>query len=247
MFLSAGVGHDLQLVSSTWCQILILARTQVIQFASYYTILISFDRTMNIVFRRPILFFAKYRNICLIIVLIWLGVAASNTIQWWRYVRVVSVTNNNVTTNVSSCTGDLQTLMGSSFVGVASRIIPTVANITMNCMIIRTLAKFNSEFRIKAATRRDSTTRLSAKDISFVFSLLALNFIFIILTLPNTVLNIIQIYNYFVEVSAETVTEITLLMNFGAWSSYLNCCLPFLINLVFNRTFRSEILNILNY
>lgn len=143
----------------------------------YYTILTSLDRSMKIVFRRQIGFFVKYRNICLVIVFMWLAVFASNTVDLWRYLLTTTTVRPNQTTTYSqSCTNSFVLLMVTAFLNILSRIIPTASNIVMTAMIIRSLAQSRS--RVRSVTSGTGlTNRISYKDLHFAYNLVAMNIV----------------------------------------------------------------------
>lgn len=132
--------------------------------------------------------------------------------------RVTTVVTNNKTIYIKSCTGSLQTLMISAFVGFFSRILPTVCNTTMNVMIIRTLIKSKSRVRNSMSS---SSRAISRKELNFAYNLIAQNILFVACTIWNTILNIIFIYSYFATVSTNFSTMIVLLQGVCSWGSYL--------------------------
>jgi hypothetical protein len=124
------------------------------------------------------------------------------------------------------------------FEGILSRNVPAVLNFTMNFIIIKALIKS------KRSTNADH--KISAKEVNFAVSLIALNFLFIASILPYTVLAAIQIRNVFVNPAVDYVNTINSLYSFGIWLTYIFESSDFFINLGFNKLFRSELRTIVS-
>lgn len=237
IFFPATLGFDITTKSNTWCRLLFLARYQCLQVNAYFYVLATLERTISVLNRRAISIFAKYRYLTVLVICIWIVVALLNGINWWRYVSVSSKVVGNVTTYTYACTGARVVLIETSFAIVLSRFLPPAANLTMNTMIIIALVKS------KKRVGNKGNKSLSRKEYYFALSLLANNFIFIVLTFPSAILVVFSVCNYFVPTSPDWINFITVLFNISTWGNFIYISLPFFNNLAFNKIFRSELLN----
>lgn len=165
----SGFNIQLQVASVEWCQAFHISGNVAIQYSCYYTILISLDRTMKIVFRQPIRFLMKYRNCCIVICVLWLVVFATSMVHLKRYLLITPMIRNGSIFLSRSCTSSSNVLMAAAFIGICSRIIPITCNVIMNVMIIRTLIKSRSRIR------SSSSNGFSYKDLNFAYTLVAMN------------------------------------------------------------------------
>jgi hypothetical protein len=132
-------------------------------------------------------------------------------------------------------------LIGYSVESILGRAVPYVANLTMNALIIRAL--------IKSKRRVSQNNTVSQKEYSFAYSLLVQNFIFVILTLPFFVTNILQLnvklcFTFFKFLLNMNIKK--KVFSFGAWGNYFFEASPFFMNIAFNKTFRIELYALLN-
>jgi hypothetical protein len=82
---------------------------------------------------------------------------------------------------------------------------------------------------------------MSIKDKHFAYSLIAQNFIFTAVTMPNVILNAMQMYEQFNEPTSVKAAMVNVMFTFGLWCNYAFESLPFFLNLGFNKIFKSEL------
>ena len=210
-------------------------RAQAVMGAGYFQILITLDRTLNILYYKRFKFLTKINNLVLLTVLMEIIVAVGiNSIQFGRYhTYKVSVDQQNMTQyQVTSCaiSNDLQIV--GSFGSIFGRLIPSIANMIMNGLIIHAL--------VRSKRNVSNNHRISVKEYSFAFSLIAQNFIFFLLTLPQIILNILQIYSTFTNPSSVYNSIITVVWSIVSVGIFIFESMHFFMQLAFNRIFRAE-------
>lgn len=228
-YFPTSIDQDLAVKSKWSCKILWLARAQMVQTSSYFSVFMTLDRTLSIVFPRRFHFLGKYKHLVFITVMIILVVAGINMIHWWRYLVVIRTTFGNETTSCTMCTQSDSLLFFNSVGSLASRVIPLFSNLIMNVIIIRALVKSKIKFRryylsktnVDNGIQKESRkSHLTTKEYSFAISLLAMNFIYFVVTLPVVTLNLLQIYTYLNTVPTYLVHLTTVLYSFTFWGNY---------------------------
>lgn len=193
------------------------ARVEVIYGSCYFTIFVTLDRTLNMLYFNRIPFLKKYRNILLVTLAIQVVVVLINLLQWWRHLVGSSPTFcilSSILTTVFS------------FKAILSRILPSACNLTMNLIMVRVLV------RSKQAV--SARSEISKKEYHFAISLIAQNFVFFLITFPLVVIGGIQIS---LGLNGQAATlygiEVSLLFNLTSWGTFLyEAISPFWMNLV---------------
>lgn len=235
-FLPASLGYDISTKSSTWCQLIWLARYQCVQSGGWFSTLITLERTVTVINRRSIFVLSKYKYLFVMTVIICIFVAVTNILNWWRYVEIILQVRGNTTVKTFICTGSNEIIIATTIIAMINRFSPPLINFIMNILIIRILVKS------KNRVRGNQTGKiLSQREYNFAFSLLANNFIYVFLAIPSSVLMSILIRNMFVPVTAQWNSFITILFNIAAWGHYIYVSMPFFYNLAFNKIFRTEL------
>lgn len=229
-YLPIAVGQDLTLKSLSWCKVCWFFRTSFICSSGYFTVFITLDRTLNSLCYHKHSWLKNYRNLLLLTALILvLSFLQTGLVQFWRYMRLVP-TPACILSRVES--------VAFSLTIAANRVIPSVANFTMNIIIIRALNQ--SKRRVLAQNQSQS------KENTFAFSIICQNFVFLILTLPIVIVSVIQIV---VSLKNQTYTTygamINTLVSFCGWGTFFFEAFVFPIQLAFNKLFRAELLDML--
>lgn len=247
MFFPASVGYDLTKLNDIWaCRIFSMLRAQVIQFNGYFTVFMTLDRTLNILYNKRFKFLKNYKILSAITVTLWVCVFIANIYQTWRQINVTYTTSKNVTV-VSSVTCAYRSSAGQTangYVSLIGRLVPSIANLVMNGFIIRALFKSKSNMRRVRDTKTKSRSPISRKELYFAYTLVSANFIFFVITLPHVFLSAIRIYNGFVTLPADFLALINQLNSYGSMGNYIFESIAFYINFSFNKIFRAEILSI---
>jgi hypothetical protein len=239
-FLPVAFKNDLSLKSDVLCQLLWLARFQVIGGVAYHRMLITTDLMLNTVYPRRFLFLKKWKNVAVLAVSVQLIVAVCDTTQWWRFVKSTPGpnTSNQTTTSLSlSCTLPQAQSVVSSFTSILNRVLPSVYNASMSVLIIQKL--------VKSRQNVDRTKKLPGRLINFAVSLVAQNVIFFVMTLPHVIVSTLQLVNTLTGQTGDLANFVNVVASFSVWGAYSYEALPFFMNLAFNKIFRGEILSIL--
>lgn len=237
-FLPASLGFDISTKTSTWCQLIWLARYQCVQTGGWFSSLITLERTVTVMSRRSMSVAFKYKYLTVMTVFICIFVAATNILNWWRYVVVIKQVRGNTSVLTPICTGSNEIIIATTLIAMFNRFSPPLLNFIMNILIIRILVRSKNRVRGNQGGKT-----LSQREYSFAFSLLANNFISFFLAIPSAVLMCISIRNMFVIVTAEWNNFIIIVFNISAWGHYIYVSMPFFYNLAFNKIFRTELFN----
>lgn len=254
------LGHDLTSKSTLWCQIIWLARNQLIYTSSCFSILVTLDKTLCIVFPNRFRFLTQTKNLILMFVLIFVFVAGLVTPNWWRYLKSFeNHSNQTVTLCVTQYVPNAIYLVES----ILARILPSVINMTMNVIIIRRV--FLSKRSMAVWNDREShSNALTSRDVWFIYTLLAQNFAYFILCLPYIVVSFFYII-FALQLSGETTPQSQfahIVQSFCVWGNfvYVSCktttwslsnwllfkeSMPFFFSLAFNKIFRDELVTII--
>jgi hypothetical protein len=236
-YLPAAFSNDFQLKSNALCEFIWQIRVFFGFSSGYFQILITVNLTISTVFINKFPALNKTKNLIILTAILLAMIIISNSIQWLRVLKYTPVLHQNATTTYTvTCVllGDPQTVY--LFEAMFSRYIPAVLNFVMNFAIIRALIKSKRSF--------NRQHKISSREIHFAISLIAQNFIFFTAALPYTTLASIQLRNLFTTPSADYVSLINSLYSFAIWLIAFYECIPFFINLVFNKLFRAELLAI---
>jgi hypothetical protein len=236
-YLPAAFGNDFQLKSNALCEFIWQIRVFFGFSCGYFQVLITLNLTVSTMFINKFPALNQTKNLIILTAILLAMIIISNSIQWLRVLKYTPVLHQNATTTYTvTCVllGDPQTVY--LFEAMFSRYIPAVLNFAMNFAIIRALIK----------SRRSSNRhhKISSREIHFAISLIAQNFIFFTAALPYTTLASIQLRNLFTTPSADYVSLINSLYSFSIWLMAFYECIPFFINLAFNKLFRAELLAI---
>lgn len=209
-FLPAAFSYDLAAINDWSCRIIWYLRTQVLQYSGYFDLFITIDRTVNVLYPRRFTFLTKLKNLTLISVILWVVLMLVNLFQWWRYIAVSA-------TGSRSCAISTTLSAAQGFVSLIARVVPGVSSFVMNILMMRSLFKSKSQMR----SREGREGALSKKEYSFAVSLISMNFILIVLTLPNSILNMVLIINLFVTFPSEFISLVNIIYSYSSWGNYL--------------------------
>lgn len=216
-FFPDSFNQDLKLKSKALCQIIWLARNQAIYTSGYFSILVTLDRTVTIMYANRVRFFTRTKNVLTLTLLIVLFVAALVTPSWWRYLSI-SIDESNQT--IVSCI--LDPLPNDIFLieSILARILPSVCNVSMNIIIIRKFFKSKRSVTVWSETMRRPSGSLSTRDYWFVYTLIIQNFTFFILTFPYVIASGVAIYQTFISISSDQAQFARIIQSFCVWGNY---------------------------
>ena len=216
-------------------------------FSSWLDMMITVDRMICITYPKRFESFKKKKTICLMVAVSFVVCMVSHVLMF-EY-RIVTNTANltlvgNLTNNTNNitvahvthtCITSNNNLLAINVITIALRIIlPFTVMTVSNIILIRNLKKIKGE-------------RYSQREASFTHSVVALNVLFFVTHLPFAVLLIYQTVLKFIEREkfAKLHPKLTYAYEISLIISSYNYTLPTVINLIFNRLFREEFIDML--
>ena len=251
LFLSAfpfyytkAIGNDIELWSDLTCKTLNYVFKVTVAYNSWLNVLISFDRMASVVYPHSFKFMKKRKCIYIIFALILVTLCLMYTPNLLLNVIIINEnsTNGNQTSKTTKlCSGSPLLVNIRDGIAMIFRIIlPFILMLIFNIILIKNLVK----------TKRNlNKERSMRKEEKFSRSIIALNFLFFITTLPYLValvlLNMFQ-YSSKSTFSSSDTAIINFCLSIAVSISVYNHGLPCLVNLYFNKVFREEFFNLLS-
>jgi hypothetical protein len=161
--------------------------------------------------------------------------AALNTPNLLYYVDAIPTNGSNSKIKNFYCTATKKVNLARDIIVLFFRyFLPIILTIFFNSFLIYKLIRVRKKFRTKASLRRE---------YAFSFSIMALNFLFVLTLTPNLMMliyvNTIQ-YELATLRYSKKVVESLFYYSLAALISTFNFCFNILVNLGFNKLFRSE-------
>ena len=243
-YYSKGIGNDIELWSDLTCKSLNYLLEVSISCNSWLNVLISFDRMVSVVYPHSFKFMKKRKCIYIIFALILVALCLLYTPNLLLKVITVSVNStdvNKTSTTTKLCSGS--PLLVNIRDGIAlsfTIILPFILMLLFNIILIKSIIKMKRNLNIDRSLRKEE---------KFARSILALNFLFFITSLPYLValvlLNMFQ-YSSKSTFSSSDTAIINFCLSIAVSISVYNHGLPCLVNLYFNKVFREEFFNLLS-
>ena len=250
LFLSAfpfyytkAIGNDIELWSDFSCKIINYVFKLTVAYNSWLNVLISFDRMASVVYPHRFKFMKKKKFIYIIFALILIVLCFMYTPNLLLKVITISVNStdvNQTSTTTKLCSGSPLLVNIRDGIAMLFRIIlPFILMLIFNIILIKSLIKTKRNLNIDRSLRKEE---------KFARSILALNFLFFITTLPYLIalvlLNLFQYSSKSTFSSSETAL-INFSLSVAVSISVYNHGLPCLVNLYFNKVFREEFFNLI--
>lgn len=217
-FFPDSMNQDLKTMTKALCHLIWLARNQAIYTSCYFSILITLDRTVTIMYSNRVRFFTRTKNLIILTILIVLFVAVLVTPNWWRYLSVRLDSSNQT---IVQCV--LDTIPNDIFLieSILARILPSICNVTMNIIIIRKFFKSKRNLTVWSETMRNPSGGLTSKDYWFAYTLIAQNFTFFVLTFPYVVVSSVAIYHSFSSITPDQAQVAYIIQSYCVWGNYI--------------------------
>jgi hypothetical protein len=227
------IGINVSSYSDLSC-VLFLYFVRIIQeIPLYYQAFISFINFISVAYPAKYKSFCKKKNFifCLIGIIVFNLIA--NIPNLFRNIIIQNTTNVS-TTQICIATNETDLISSIDF-SLFRFFVPFIILIALNTLSVRKLIKLRSNLNLSLK-----------KEIRFAKILFVLVWLFCLFNLPLSIVVIIQIvYQYFNVSNSSQLNSINFLIDITrvlAWSYY---GFGFLINVVFNRIFRKNFLNII--
>jgi hypothetical protein len=217
--------------SDGWCKAWSFFRRYVLHVSSWVALLTTFDRFVFVLYEnRRFKFMKDKRIVCLIIVLIFIALAAFDYPNLYAYLPK----NGN-------CTGSFSSLLSTDIISALLRTyIPITFMVILNYRIYR---------KMRDSRRRASftNTRLSRRERHFTRAVIFTDLVFFITKFPLTISFIVyDAYYYSGVVTGSFYSFAVFVSNIFIDFSYLDQTFSFFIHLSFNKLFRKELFRIVS-
>lgn len=233
---------------TTWyCKILLVIQDSLPAYNAWILVFISLERMISTKFHTGRLrsFFNNniFQYISLLIIFLiclffyspsWM----TTEIRFYKFVNY-SLKISSEPTNIAGCFIPANFALITYFVDMTFGVlVPFVLLITSSITIILTIRQLRSRIMNSTSSTNSSlnTTR-AKKDIDYARTILLLDFIFLFFHFPNSFYGIIG--NYIIDY---TITNIVLY-----FLNYVGFSINFFVYLIFNKNFRKEFLDFLNF
>lgn len=217
-FFPSHFDKDLNTLNDWSCKLIWQARTQVILFSGYFTVLITLDRTLSCLYPNQYSFFRKTRNLVTLTLAIHAFVFVTNLFQWTRRVKITPIVFHNGRIEVKTCTLCGFWMYVFSFEAILGRLVPCLANSVMNVILIRKLVVSKRQFIVYSGSLRHF---VRSKEYYFAYSVIGMNFAFFVLTFPHVLLSLFNIYVKVNGDQDELAALASIAFTFGAWGNYM--------------------------
>ena len=242
-YYTKAIGNDIELWSDLTCKSLNYLLEVSISCNSWLNVLISFDRMASVAYPHSFKFMKKRKCIYIIFALILVTLFLVYTPNLLLNVIIINENSTNVnqtTTTTKLCSGN--PLLVNMRDGIAlsfTIILPFILMLIFNIILIKSLIKTKRNLNIDRSLRKEE---------KFARSILALNFLFFVTSLPYLIalvlLNLFQ-YSSKSTFSSSDIALINFCLTIAISISAYNYGLPCLVNLYFNKLFREEFFNLL--
>ena len=231
------------------------------QIPMWLEVLITFDRLVFVLKIKKLEFLQQKRVICLLLALIVFMLSALNFSNLEFFVTKtdtfenVTIEGSNQTSLVVSstylCTSYKEVVLMWDVIAITIRtIIPFILIVGANTKLVRALFESRKKFKRSESISNTKDAKHIAnlrKEYSFLMSIVALDFFFVSVLIPLAVtLILLDFYAFIPSLATPTrVASARLAYYISFYVSSLPYAMGFVINLIFNRVFRSEILEII--
>lgn len=239
-FMSKSDFTKIDFITDIGCKLLAFFFRLALQICSWLNVLVTLDRLIFIVFSSKFKFWRKKHNILILFFSLHLFFMAINIPNF--YFKSISRTTNlsNITFQTKVCTASLDMFIIRSVISqVVGVYAPFVLMVILNVFLIYKVIESRKNFSQKSKM---------GKDTNFAFTLIGSNIAFLILMTPYSVYTAI-LSTYVNE------EEIILRPSLNAYLSLfetitrsiycINYSISFVIQIICNKLFRKEIINIL--
>lgn len=253
------IGKDLTTSSTLGCILLPYLLRLSVHLCSWIQVLVTYDRLIYLAYPRRMTFLKRKPNILLIILLLTLALALLNLEHVWFSVhettrtsatQLISNNNNNAshvrTRNVTvvTCTSSHLVVTIRDVIAIMLRgVLPFILIMIGNSLLARAL--FKSKRRAHSISRRSSMK--SRRERNFALSIFIMDILFVIFLIPMLVTIVISNLHMFIGVSEPMRAAAYLAYMMSIYFSGLTLASPFLVNLIFNKIFRAELVNFLSH
>jgi hypothetical protein len=227
--------QDLAIQSDFMCKYLNIALRYFANASHWYQGMITFDRFFFTLFNSKYksLNRTKYLWSCVLFILILIFFTSMINLLMQQTQTITIV--NNATVIQRQCQAPRSIGLFVNLSGLVMRaVIPLSFMLTFNLILI-----------YKLMLHKSKLNSLKKKDIQFAFSIVILNFVFMLLNTPRT---FSQIYDYSPTiVTDEDRALVRFLLRSGLYIMYIYPSYSFVLYVIFNRIFRRQINKIRNH
>lgn len=237
-FFPISLGYDASLKKLEWCKVVLFFRILSIMSAQYFHVLMAIDQALNVVYPRRFAWLAKLSNhvIATVVMYLFMSLHAASIVSY-RYLTYSNVTMNNQTKQVAtSCRSSNEIIVYGNISILILRTLGFILISVSNALIIR---------RLITSKRKSNHLRqksLRSKEYMFAFSVMSINIISILLSLPFIGIVTMQTV---LSLNSNTPPALNLLAgyiyNINVLFNYFYHALPFFIFFSSNKLFRSEL------
>ena len=215
--------------SDGWCKAWSFFRRHTLHMSSWVALLTTFDRFVFVLYEnRRFKFMKDKRIVCLIIVLIFIALAAFDYPNFYAYLP-----------KSGNCTGSFSTLLSTDIISALLRTyIPITLMVILNYRIYR---------KMRDSRRRASftNTRLSRRERHFTRAVIFTDLVFFITKFPLTITFIVyDAYYYSGILTGSLYSFAVFVSNIFIDISSLDQTFSFFIHLSFNKLFRKDLFRI---
>ena len=225
------------LISNFWCVLMTSSSRILIHMVSWLNVMVSLDRTLCVSLSNRLKFIQIRKNMLMFMLAMFAVVCALNSPNFFfklEYdVSFNYTSNKTVSINVRCAATKLITNIRDTIAQLIRTVIPIILQIILNTILIYKLIQTKKQVNI---------SRSLQKEYKFAFTIIMLNFLFIITQAP---LLIFTIYINFIAQQSNIDSKQMAINNFASivstlFSTYLFFSL-FFVNLIFNKLFQREI------
>lgn len=246
LFFPLSLGRDITTYHEILCKSINYFRRYFIKLSSWFEVLISFDRIVSVKFNNKIALFKSRKNLWMMVgvLCIFLSIIFSADAIYFIASSQTSTSNSTAIQTTYSCKSTFVAAFISDTISTIFRtIIPFIIMLSTNIIILRDL--FHSKSKLRKSSSNSSK---SNRERQFTFTVLSLNVIFLITQIPLSIVQLSQnVFKYLPDASPQLLSDLNLYSNIAFMIVYTFQSMQFVINIVFNRLFRNEVLIILNF
>ena len=227
------VGQNLLHKSNFSCKMMIFARRVSGQIASWAQTICTFETFLEVKYLNKFnLFKRKWLSLFLItiLMLIFLSVINSTNLLYHLNYKDKNKTQIECIAPNFDTVSDIISILMRNF-------LPFFVMLILNILIAKNIIQSKKKFQTRRTKRRE---------FHFIFTTISMNIIFTLFFTPLSITYIIRIlYKYNSSSTAIQIATIQLVYNVNSALSFIYNALPFLINLLFNKLFKNQVIVII--
>lgn len=253
-FFPLAFNSDLTLISEPTCKVIWYMRVFFVMGVEYFNVQMTIHRAVSIVYPRRFKWLTNPLNLAFITLFIYFVVSLYSLFQITRYFTYKTVVSGNMTTLVpASCRLSQWGIFFQNFSLFFLRSIGFLIILIANCVILKKLLESKKNFHrappssstaVTGSSHHQQST-MSKREFWFAVSLMSGNFVQIALVMPFFCVLVIQIaFTVNPNQPADVVAYSNVLYGIVNWGNYIFEALPFYINCLTNKVFRTELVRV---